>query len=146
MGRRGPKAEAQFRYWHMHRQGLSQAEIARRLDISRQAVSKAVKLQEREVLYRLLEAARSSRMLVEWTDGTRGVLVGLIPDLGSLACLMVMDVAGQIRMFYDPERLEDRERQDLQRTELKELLSSNLKVWIEAGDSFKQILERIINE
>jgi len=146
MGRRGPKAEAQFRYWHMHRQGLSQADIARRLDISRQAVSKAVKLQEREVLYRLLETARSSRVLVEWTDGARGVLVGLIPDLGSMACLMVVDVAGEVRMFYDLDRLEDPQRRRRQAGELKELLSSNLKVWIEPGEPFERILERIINE
>jgi len=144
MGRRGPKAEAQFRYWHLHRQGLSQAEIARRLDITRQAVSKAVKLQEREVLYRLLEAARSARMLVEWTDGAKGALVGLIPDLGSLACLLVMDVAGEVRIFYDPERIEDQDRRIRQRAELKELLSSNLKVWIEDQDPFKLIMEKII--
>ena len=84
---RGP--EAQFTYWDLRRKGLNQSEIARKFDITRQSVSKSIKVQEREVVIRLLDTAQVSGILPQWYDQRRGVLVGNIPMLGSLRCIVV---------------------------------------------------------
>jgi hypothetical protein len=144
MGKRGPKAEAKMRYWQLFRTGHSQSEIARQFGISRQAVSKSVGFQQRDVLFRLLESARASRMLVEWTDATKGALIGIIPDLENMACLIMVDESGQIQYFYDPERNNDHGLRVKQRKELEDLLKTCLKISIKRREPFKNILDKII--
>ena len=52
----GKSSEAQFHYWDLRRKGMKQSDIARKYDITRQSVSKSIKVQEREIVIRLLEA------------------------------------------------------------------------------------------
>lgn len=48
-----PRPEMQFTYWDLHRKGMTQAQIAREFNITRQAVNKSLKLYERVMMYRL---------------------------------------------------------------------------------------------
>jgi len=143
MGLRGSR-QAKLRYWNLARTGMSGSEIARRSGISRQAVSKAVSSQERDVLIQLLESARASRMLVEWTDGSRGVLIGTIPDLGNIVCLTIVDTDGGIQVFYDPDRIQDDSRRGLTMGELRTILQACIGIEVQTDDGFEDILDRIV--
>ena len=144
MARRGPKTEQQFTYWHLRRTGRSQSDIARRFDITRQAVSKAVKLQEREVIFRLLDTAQMSGALVEWYAERRGVLIGVVPQLGNLACIMMIDSANRSRVFFDQDGNDDREARAKTMDELRSVLDAVLGVDVAEDANFKTIIKTII--
>ena len=143
MAKRGPKTDQQFRYWHMRRLGKSQADIAREMDITRQAVSKSIQLMERDVMFRLLETAQMSGVLVEWYDAERGVLVGLTPQLGNLVCVLLIDDSNRPRLFYDQSRNPD---EDVKRRTLRELvhvLEVTIGVVVGPGVDFDAIVTAI---
>ncbi len=119
MAKRGPKTEQQFRYWHMRRMGTAQADIAREMGITRQAVSKSIQLMERDVMFRLLETAQMSGVLVEWYDAQRGVLVGITPQLGNIVCVLLIDSDNRTRVFYDQSQNPD---EDVRRRTMEELV------------------------
>jgi len=96
-------SQMQFRYWDLARKGRSQSEIARDFSISRQAVNRSIKLQEREVMVLLLDRAQDSGVLVEFYDERLGVLAGITPQLGNRLVLMLVDDTGRVRVFYDQE-------------------------------------------
>ncbi len=143
MAKRGPKTEQQFVYWHQRRSGMSQSDIARRFDITRQAVSKSVKLQEREVIFRLLDTAQSSGVLVEWYDERRGVLIGVTPQLGNLACIMIIDDGNRPRVFFDQERNEDAEVRRRTMDELRAVLDTALGLEVDQDAAFRTIIDEI---
>jgi transcriptional regulator len=134
----------QFVYWNLRRHGLSQAEIARRFKISRQAVNKSIMLQEREVLFRLLECAQTSGVLVEWQDAVAGVLIGITPQLGNLPCIMVVDRNKRILMFYDQARNQDKAVRAKVTAGLRNTLEETLRLSIDNDASFKDVIEAII--
>ena len=143
MAKRGPKTDQQFRYWHMRRLGKSQADIAREMDITRQAVSKSIQLMERDVMFRLLETAQMSGVLVEWYDAERGVLVGLTPQLGNLVCVLLIDDSNRPRLFYDQSTNPD---EDVKRRTLRELvhvLEVTIGVVVGPGVDFDAIVTAI---
>ena len=139
MKKRASKPNLQFSYWNMRRKGVSQSEIARQFGISRQAVSKSVKLQERDILFKLLDYAQASRVLVEWVSATKGLLVGIIPQLGNIACLVVMDDSDRMQMFYDPAGSGVRDPKGNRMTELRTVLEDALGVELPEGQSFKEL-------
>jgi hypothetical protein len=145
MAKRGPKTEQQFVYWHQRRKGMSQSDIARKHDITRQAVSKSVKLQEREVIFRLLDTAQTSGVLVEWYDERKGVLIGLTPQLGNLACIMIIDTTNRPRVFFDQERNEDVEVRRRTMEDLRAVLDTTLGMKVDRSTPFNMIIEDIIN-
>ena len=139
-------SESQFHYWDLRRRGIPQSEISMDHNISRQAVSKAIMAQERNVEIRLLQHAESSGILVEWYNSSLGILIGIIPPLGDIICIMLIDRTDKIRIHYDPEALKGRSGREKAFSRLKEDLESILgKDFIKTGQ-MKIILNSIVKE
>lgn len=68
--------ESQMKIWDMRRRGLSQAEIGRRNNISRQAVYDALRIAHEKVGLALRHAAEANMIDVEYVDPEEGVLLG----------------------------------------------------------------------
>ena len=66
----------QLRIWGMRRDGLSLAEIGRRLGVTRQAVSKAMQRIDDKVSRTLEATARAAKIEVRHLDPEKGVLLG----------------------------------------------------------------------
>jgi hypothetical protein len=145
MAKRGPKTEHQFRYWHLRRRGASQSNIARDHDITRQAVSKSIQLVERDVMFRLLDTAQMSGILVEWYDARRGVLIGLTPQLGNLGCIIVIDGTNRPRQFYDQDGNLDDEVRKRTMAELAKTLKDALGLVVD-GSTFSQVLKQLTGD
>ena len=139
----GPKAEMQFKYWDLKRKGATQSHIAREFDISRQSVNKSIKLHEKAVMYRLLEAAQTSGGIVEWSDVSRGVLIGLTPQLGDLPFLIIVDYLNRVRMFYDQSSNADRGIARSTMEDLRTNLGSSLGIDIRGDVAFRTILKAV---
>ena len=144
MGKRGSKPEAQFVYWDLRRKGMTQSEIARKFGITRQAVNKSMKLAERDVLYRLLDTAQTSGILVEWQNANKGVLIGITPQLGNLGCVMVLDAGNKIRIFYDQTGSKDAKVRARVMRELDEVLNKTLGLRVDPKMEFKHLIKLIV--
>ena len=138
-----PKAELQFRYWDLKRRGMTQSEIARKFNISRQAVNKSIKLHERDVMYRLLESAQTSGALVEWFDASRGVLIGVTPQLGNLPAMIILDYNNRVRTYFDQTGNPDRAMSLQTIEDIKETVRSSLGIDVRDAVSFRSILKRV---
>jgi len=68
--------EKQLKIWGMRRDGLSLAEIARRLGITRQAISKSVKGIDERVSQTLEATAKAAKIEVRYMNPEKGVLLG----------------------------------------------------------------------
>ena len=66
----------QLRIWGMRRDGLSLAEIGRRLGVTRQAISKAMQRIDDKVSRTLEATARAAKVEVRHLDPEKGVLLG----------------------------------------------------------------------
>ena len=128
-----------FTYWDLLRKGKSQVEIAGMYNISRQAVNKTIKAQNHKVMVRLLELARSIGALVEWQDGTKGVLTGIIPQLEDRICLILVDENDHDRVYY--KNINDPKIND----ELINSIRTNLEINIVKNSSFEEILQVLLN-
>ncbi|MHA1910723.1 MAG: hypothetical protein ACTSYA_03415 [Candidatus Kariarchaeaceae archaeon] len=92
--------QAHFIYWHLHRRGDKQIEIAKKYNVSKQAVSKALKIQNHKTLVILLQMAYSLGVLTEWQDEKRGILVGIVPQLQDRICIIIVDVNNKVKVIY----------------------------------------------
>jgi len=72
--------ESQTKIWDMSRQGLSQAEIGRRTNVSRQAVYDALGIALEKVEAALRHAADANMVEVRHVDPKEGVLLGFSPS------------------------------------------------------------------
>ncbi len=143
IGREDQRLEKQFRYWNLRRKGETQSEIARKFKITRQSVNKSIKLYEREVMYKLIEAARSSQTLIEWFDASKGVLIGITPQLGNLHCLIFIDNQNKIRTFFDQSKNEDRELAASIIGDIKESIKVSIGMDLKEEITFRSILGSI---
>jgi len=66
----------QFVVWNMLREGFSQSEIARRLNITRQAVNQMVNSIPEKITMALMDAAKLNRIEPRYIDNKRGILFG----------------------------------------------------------------------
>ena len=107
-------------------------------------MSKSVKLMERDILFRMLEFCRTSGVLVEWTDAAKGVTIGIIPALGNVGCILLVDNRGALRMFYDPERMSDRKERESVVSELRYLIMDIMEMDIGIANQMKVIVKKII--
>lgn len=76
-----------MKIWDMRRSGLSQAEIGRRMNISRQAVHDALRIAHENVELALRHTAEANMIDVQYVDPERGILLGLSPPLGERVIL-----------------------------------------------------------
>jgi len=70
----------QLDIWEMHRDGLSFAEIGRRIDATRQAAYDALNIALGKVDAALRHAAEANMVDVKYVDPRNGVLLGVLPQ------------------------------------------------------------------
>jgi len=137
----------QFLYWHAARKGTSHAEIARSFapqEPSRQAVNKAVRKQVQKQLFRLLDAAETAGVLIEWQDADIGVLVGVSPQLGGLASIFIVDATDRIQLFYDQTNNPDAAIKAQVLQKLATLVNDVLGLAVESGTSVNKVINLIV--
>ncbi len=61
--------------WDLKRKGFSEASIARKLDVARQTIHKAVSVCKSKVYIALKEAAKLNKIDVETIDPAKGILI-----------------------------------------------------------------------
>ncbi len=72
----------QRRYWGLRRSGMTQADISREMDVTRQTVNKTFNVVDSRVSRALLEAAQVNRVEINRVDPKKGFLLGRSPSLG----------------------------------------------------------------
>ena len=141
------KKSREFQYWHLARTGTSQAEIARSFapdEPTRQAVNKAVRNQVQKQLLRLLDAAETAGVLVEWQDATIGVLVGVSPQLGGLASIFIVDASDRVQLFYDQSGNTDESAKAQVQSRLTATLKSVLGLEVPSAATILDVIEAIV--
>lgn len=142
------KSNRQFEYWHAARRGTSHAEIARSYapnERSRQAVNKAVRIQIQKQLFRLLDTAETAGVLVEWQDANIGVLVGVSPQLGGLASILIVDSHDRVQLFYDQTNNPDASVQVEVLAKLAGLVNEVFGLEIEHGATVREVIDVIVS-
>ena len=91
--------DRQLSIWNMLRNGFSQSEIARRLGISRQAVSQLAQPIPDKVTAALTDGARLSRVEPRLIDSNRGVLVGWSNEFRTETIITLNPQVG-LRVWY----------------------------------------------
>jgi len=89
----------QLGVWSLMRQGLSQSEIARRMDISRQAVNQLVQTIPSKISAALFDAAKLNEVHPTMIDTSRGVLLGFSKEL-QLNVVITMHPETGLRIWY----------------------------------------------
>ena len=92
----------QRRYWSLRRDGLSQAEISRKMDVTRQTVNKVFDAIDSRVSKALLEAAQVNRIEISRLDPKKGFLLGRSPSLG-LDVFITFSGRNGIQLWYRGE-------------------------------------------
>ena len=139
----GKRSEMQFRYWDEKRKGISQSEISRKYDVTRQTISKAIKVQEREVLVRLLDISQVSSILPEWYSVEKGILIGTIPLLKNSKCLLIIDGSNRSHLFYDPDLYKNEEQKKKTLNDINTMLKDIFGIQ-EKCDYFLKIIQKIV--
>jgi len=89
--------------WDMMRKGLSQSEVARRLNISRQAVNQLTQPIPEKVTAALYDASRLNRIEPEFVDNVRGVLFGWSKEFQTETIITLNPKVG-LRVWYQHDR------------------------------------------
>ncbi len=92
----------QRRYWGLRRGGMTQAEISREMDVTRQTVNKTFNVVDSRVSRALLEAAQVNRIEINRVDPKKGFLLGRSPSLGMDVLVTFSDRNG-ILVWYRGE-------------------------------------------
>ena len=72
----------QRKYWGLRRSGLTEADISREMDVTRQTVNKTFNVIDSRVSRALLEAAQVNKLEISRVDPEQGFLLGRSPSLG----------------------------------------------------------------
>jgi transcriptional regulator with XRE-family HTH domain len=92
----------QRKYWSMRLNGLTQADISRKMDVTRQTVNKAFNAIDSRVQKALLDAAQVNRVEISRLDPQKGFLVGRSPSLG-LDVFITFSERNGIQLWYRGE-------------------------------------------
>ena len=92
----------QRKYWGLRRSGLTQADISRKMDVTRQTVNKTFIAIDSRVSKALLEAAQINRIETTRLDQEKGYLLGRSPSLG-LDVLITFSERNGIQVWYKGE-------------------------------------------
>ena len=92
----------QRKYWGLRRSGLTQAEISREMDVTRQTVNKTFNAIDSRVSKALLEAAQVNKVEISRVDPEKGFLLGRSPSLGIDVLVTFSDKNG-IMVWYRGE-------------------------------------------
>ena len=92
----------QRKYWGLRRSGLTQAEVSREMDVTRQTVNKTFNVIDSRVSKALLEAAQVNRVEISRVDTEKGFLLGRSPSLG-MDVLVTFSERNGILVWYRGE-------------------------------------------
>lgn len=92
----------QKRIWNLKSKGLLQASIARRLDVTRQTVHKALNIANSKVSQALQETAKLNKIKVRTVDPTNGILVGYSPEFNTTA-MITFSARNGVQIWYRHE-------------------------------------------
>jgi transcriptional regulator with XRE-family HTH domain len=92
----------QRKYWSMRLNGMTQADISRKMDVTRQTVNKAFNAIDSRVSKALLEAAQVNRVEISQLSPEKGYLLGRSPSLG-LDVLITFSERNGIQIWYRGE-------------------------------------------
>ena len=92
----------QRKYWSMRLNGLTQADISRKMDVTRQTVNKTFNAIDSRVSKALLDAAHINRVEISLLDSEKGFLIGRSPSLG-LNVLITFSERNGIQVWYRGE-------------------------------------------
>jgi hypothetical protein len=92
----------QRKYWDLRRSGLTQAEISRKMDVTRQTVNKTLDAIDSRISRALLEAAQVNRIETSQLNPKKGFLIGRSPSLGMDALITFSERNG-IQIWYKGE-------------------------------------------
>ncbi|RLI77818.1 hypothetical protein DRP05_09075 [Archaeoglobales archaeon] len=95
-------ANKQFEFWILRRKGFANIDIARTLNISRQAVSRALLRMDEKISKTLLEMAKANQIEVESLNPKYGILFGYSIPLKVNAIIFVSEKHG-IQVWYEHE-------------------------------------------
>ena len=86
--------------WNLYRKGLSQTQIASKLEVSRQAIHKTLNKASSRVLRSLLDTAQINKLDVIKFDPAKGILVGYSPGFRSRVFLIYSSKNG-VQLWYE---------------------------------------------
>ena len=86
--------------WGLHRKGLSQTQIASKLEVSRQAIHKTLNKANNRVLRSLLDTAQINKLDITKVDPVKGVLEGYSPGFRSRVFLIYSSKNG-MQLWYE---------------------------------------------
>ena len=89
-------------FWRLRFDGFTQAEISRKMDVTRQTVNKAFSVIDSKVAKALLEAAQLNRVEISRLDMERGFLLGRSNVFGLDALITFSDENG-VQIWYRGE-------------------------------------------
>jgi transcriptional regulator len=92
----------QLQIWNLKNKGLLEANIARRLDVSRQTVHKALNTANTKVSQALQEAARLNKIGVKTVDPAQGILVGFSQEFKA-AVMITFSAKNGVQIWYRHE-------------------------------------------
>jgi hypothetical protein len=88
--------------WDLKGKGLQEASIARKLDVARQTVHKALDIANSKVYIALEESAKLNKIDVKTIDPTRGVLIGYSPEFKT-DVVVTFSAGNGIQIWYRQE-------------------------------------------
>jgi len=92
----------QKQIWDLKGKGLLEANIARRLNVSRQTIHKALNVANTKVSQALQETARLNKIRVKTVDPANGILVGYSPDFKTTA-MITFSARNGVQIWYRHE-------------------------------------------
>jgi len=92
----------QRKYWGLRRSGMTQADISREMDVTRQTVNKTFIAVDSRVSRALLEAAQINRVEINRVNPEKGFLLGRSPSLG-MDVLVTFSERNGIQVWYRGE-------------------------------------------
>jgi len=85
--------------WNLKSRGLPEANIARKLDVSRQTVHKALNIANAKVSQALQETARLNKIRIKTADPSNGILIGYSPEFKTTA-MITFSARNGVQIWY----------------------------------------------
>jgi len=89
----------QKQIWNLKGKGLQEANIARKLDVSRQTVHKALNTANAKVSQALQETAKLNKIRIKTVNSTNGILVGYSPEFKTTA-IITFSAKNGVQIWY----------------------------------------------
>jgi hypothetical protein len=92
----------QKQIWDLKGKGLQEANIARKLDVSRQTIHKALNIANDKISQALQETAKLNKIRVKTVDPTNGILLGYSPEFKTTS-MITFSAKNGVQIWYRHE-------------------------------------------